>query len=80
MSAEDRRKVELGAAVLVALLALISAVGTFFVLPYRMTAAENAIAKVQEARQSDHDILLRLDTRTDAMRQALERMEKHEKP
>lgn len=75
MSGEGR-KIEVIAAAVVALLALFSAIGTFILLPYRVSAAEAAIKQVQEQRASDHDLLLRIDARTEEMFRMLNRSDK----
>jgi hypothetical protein len=76
MSAEGRRKIEIAALVVGTLLALLSAGGVFFVLPYRMSAAESAIAKIQEQRVTDHDVLTRIDARTEEMQRTLARLDR----
>lgn len=76
MSAEDRKKIELAALVIGTLLAIAAALGTFVVLPYRMTAAESAIRDVQQRTATDHDVLTRIDSRTEEIQRALARLEK----
>lgn len=36
-------------------------VGAWFVIPYRVEAAEKAIEKLKAEVQSDHDVIIRLD-------------------
>lgn len=87
MSAEDKKKIELLATVVVALIALATALHGFVVLPYRMTSAEAAIkeeqiervaavSKVNLERQLDHDLLTKIDARTEEIQRSLVRLEK----
>lgn len=41
--------------------------GAWFVLPYRMSAAEQAIKEVQSQSYTDHSLLQRIDERTARM-------------
>lgn len=45
-------------------------------LPYRMGAAEADIEKLKNERQSDHDLLQRIDERTSRMEKTLDRLTK----
>ena len=47
--------------------------GAWFVLPYRMSAAEQAIKDVQSQGYADHSLLQRIDERTERMERALDR-------
>lgn len=46
----------------------------WFILPYRMAAAETAIKAVQEQAYTDHSLLQRIDERTARMERALDRL------
>ena len=50
--------------------------GTFFVLPYRMAAAEKAIQSVQDRAETDHDLIQRIDERTMRIEKAVDRLAK----
>lgn len=50
--------------------------GAWFVLPYRMDAAEKAIREVQKQSATDHDLLQRIDERTARMEKAIDRLMK----
>jgi hypothetical protein len=45
--------------------------GAWFILPYRMSAAEQAIKDVQSQGYADHSLLQRIDERTARMEQRL---------
>lgn len=50
--------------------------GAWFVLPYRMDAAEKAIREVQSQSHTDHDLLQRIDERTARMEKGIDRLTK----
>ena len=50
--------------------------GAWFVLPYRMSAAESEIREVKSQSYADHSLLQRIDERTERMERALERGQK----
>ena len=50
--------------------------GAWFVLPYRMDAAEKAIRDMQKQSSTDHDLLQRIDERTARMEKAIDRLMK----
>lgn len=74
MSEKTRQTLQMGATIVSVLLAVLGSIGAFYVLPYRMTAAEGAIKKMQEERTSDHELLSRIDERTAAIQRDLNRL------
>lgn len=58
------------------LLSIASLLGAFVILPYRMDAAEKAVEQVQKERAADHDLIMRIDERTEWIAQQLGRVEK----
>jgi hypothetical protein len=69
MSNETKRNLELGALIIGTILAITSAFGVFYVLPYRMSAAETSISAMQIERKADHDVLVRIDENVKALMQ-----------
>lgn len=62
---------------IVGLLAALTAfLGAWFILPYRMTAAESAIREVKSQSERDHDLIQRIDERTARMEKAIDRLTK----
>jgi hypothetical protein len=63
------------AGIVIGLLAgLAGLLGAWFVLPYRVSAAENAIREVQTQARTDHDLIQRIDERTARMEKAIDRL------
>lgn len=76
MSDKTRQSLQLGVGIITVALAISSAIGAFYVLPYRMSAAEAAISKMQDERKTDRELLLRIDERTARMDKTLDRLVK----
>lgn len=68
MSTEDRKRIELWVAIIVALIALATALHGFVVLPDRVTRAEADIKQVKVERAADHDLLLEIRGDVKALR------------
>ena len=73
MSNETRRSIELGALIIGTLLALVSAFGVFYVLPYRVSAAEVAISAIQIERKADRELLVRIDENVKRLTEAAQK-------
>ena len=71
MSIDPKLKLETVAAVVVAFIALASAVGTFYLLPYRMAAAEAAIVVIQNDQRATRDVLIRIDENVKQLKEAV---------
>lgn len=60
--------------VVTVLIGIAGLLGAWFVLPYRVAAAEAEIKEVRYQSAKDHDMLQRIDERTGRMEKALERI------
>lgn len=87
MSDHTKTVLQRVAALLGILAGIAGLLGAWFVLPYRMDAAEKAIREVQSESRSavrelqassriDHDMLQRIDERTARMEKALDRSDR----
>lgn len=76
MSDETKNTIERAATVVGLLAALTAFLGAWFVLPYRMTAAESAIREVKSQSERDHDLIQRIDERTARMEKAIDKLTK----
>lgn len=73
-------KLEVGLGCVVAIIAIAGAVGTWYILPYRVTELEKnqAVLKVQidamqKESQNQRELLIRIDERLQLMQKTLER-------
>ena len=73
MSNETKRTIELGALIIGTILAVVSAFGVFYVLPYRMAAAEVAINTIQVERKADRELLVRIDENVKRLTEAAQK-------
>lgn len=78
MSDATKKKLE-RAAITVGLiggvLGLLASLSFFFLVPYRMEAAERDISALQTKETASHDMLVRIDERTAAMKAKIDRMD-----
>jgi hypothetical protein len=69
MSAEDRKRLELWLSIVIAFVAVATALHGFVVLPDRVDRDEQDIKAVQSARLADHDLLLEIRGDVKALRE-----------
>lgn len=65
----NRLKEQLG--VISLLLSLVAMLSTFAVIPYRLSAAERRIEQLYLRYESDHDLLVKINTKLEAITERL---------
>lgn len=74
MSEQTKRKLEIMAVIASVIISILSGLTAVVLLPYRVSAAENEISKLQAEAKADHDAITRIDGRTERMEKTLDRL------